>query len=543
MSDSYTGRGLSVQAKINIALLSVFFVILAASLILTSANEKQLVQRVVEQQTLDMADGYFDSINTMMLTGTMAQRNVLRDKILERPGVTEARIVRTPAITSVYGPGYDHQAPVDALDQRALAGEQVIEVKQQNGKRLLTVINPVLAEKDYRGTNCLLCHQVAEGEVVGAVRISYSLEALDQQVQRNLLLTGVMQLGVLLAGLALMLYLLRRLVIRRIHGLRQAMEEITRDSDLGRRLQVDSQDELGQLGCTFNNMLGTFRQSLLAVSAATGRLHQVSGQVAGVADNTLQAVIRQRTETDMVASAMHEMSATVQEVASNAARTAQASLDADGEARGGVQVAENASQAIEALIGEISEASDVVARVEQGSLQISEVLAVIDEIASQTNLLALNAAIEAARAGEQGRGFAVVADEVRTLAVRTQRSTEDIQSMIQALQQAVTDAVTAMNAARSRASLSVEQVGNATNSLHSIARAVADISAMNMQIATAAEEQSAVAEEINRNVSTISDIADHTAQDADATRNSSSDLVGLADELQHQVARFRLGDS
>ncbi len=540
MNESVPVRSMSVQAKINIALLSVFFVVLVVSLILTSVNERQLVQRLVEQQTQDVADSYFDSINTMMLTGTMAQRNMLRDKVLERPGVTEARIIRTDAITGVFGPGYDHQAPADELDRRALAGERVLHVDRQAGGRQLTVINPVLAESDYRGTNCLLCHQVPEGTVVGAVRISYSLDALDRQVERNLLLTGVMQLAVLVAGILLIVYILRRLVISRIYSLRTTMEEITRDSDLGRTLEVQSGDELGTLGMTFNRMLGKFRDSLLAVSGATRRLTEVSDHVAGVADNTLQAVIRQRTETDMVASAMHEMSATVQEVAGNAARTAQASLDADDEARAGVEIAGAASQAIEALIGEIGRVAEVVGRVENGSAQISEVLNVVTEIASQTNLLALNAAIEAARAGEQGRGFAVVADEVRTLAIRTQQSTENIQSMIQQLQLSVRDAVAAMDDARSRATLSAEQVVNASASLQTIAGAVAEISAMNMQIATAAEEQSAVAEEINRNVSTISDIADHTAQGADKTHSSSGDLVALAQELQNQVEQFRL---
>lgn len=160
---------MSVQAKINVALLCVLFVVMSASLMFSANNEKKLVLGVVEQQTKDAADSYFDSINTMMLTGTMAQRNVLRDKILARPGVTDARIIRTEAITSVYGAGYDHQAPADELDRRALAGEAVVDISKNQDGRLLTVINPIRAEKDYRGTNCLMCHQVADNSVVGAV--------------------------------------------------------------------------------------------------------------------------------------------------------------------------------------------------------------------------------------------------------------------------------------------------------------------------------------------------------------------------------------
>ncbi|NLZ79198.1 MAG: methyl-accepting chemotaxis protein [Gammaproteobacteria bacterium] len=540
MSQQPAQHHMSVQTKINIALLCVFFVVTAASLMFSAYNEKKLVLGVVEQQTKDAADSYFDSINTMMLTGTMAQRNVLRDKILARPGVTDARIIRTPAITSVYGAGYEHQAPADDLDQRALAGEQIIEISKGQDGRLLTVINPIRAEKDYRGTNCLLCHQVADGSVVGAVRISYALASLDSQVQRNFWTSAGIQLLLLLIGLAVIIFIVRRTVIQRINAMRHTMEAIARDDDLSYNVTIGARDEIGALGWAFNRMITKFKHSLHAVSDVTQQLNTVSGRVADVADSTLQAVVEQRTETDRVASAMHEMSATVQEVARHATQTAQASQGADDESKAGVLVAEQAIAGIRDLIAEIESAAVVVQHVESDTASISEVLNVIKGIAEQTNLLALNAAIEAARAGEQGRGFAVVADEVRTLASRTQKSTEEIQNMIERLQLGVKNAVSAMAAAQKRATTGSVCVEKASQSLHVIAAEVATINQMNVHIAGAAEQQSAVTEEINSNITRISHIADTTSSGATQTMHSSEDLLRLTAELRRLVSQFKL---
>lgn len=540
MSQNNNARQLSVQTKINLALLAVFFVIMTVSLVFSVMSERKLVQSVVEQQTIDAADSYFDSINTMMLTGTMAQRDVLREKVLERPGVVDARIIRNEAITSVFGPGYDHQAPADELDRRALRDERVMDISDNNGSRVLTVINPIHATRNYRGTDCLMCHMVPEDSVVGAVRISYSLDELDQQVERNFWISALIQTVLLVCGLAVIIAIVRRVVIGRVNALRHTMEDMTRNDDLSSTVTVAANDEIGAMGHAFNQMIAKFRNSLQAVADVTGRLGQVSDQVSSVADDTLQQVMQQRTETDMVASAMNEMSATVQEVAGNASRTAMASQNADDQARDGVSVASQASSAIGQLIEEIEHAAQVVGQVQADSSSISEVLGVITGIAEQTNLLALNAAIEAARAGEQGRGFAVVADEVRTLASRTQNSTEEIQQMIQRLHAAVNAAVKAMEDARQRAAQSGEHVENAAQSLNSIASEVSGINDMNLQIAAAAEEQSAVAEEINRNIATISQIADNTSHGASGTHKQSETLVELAVELRRLVSQFKL---
>jgi methyl-accepting chemotaxis protein len=242
----------------------------------------------------------------------------------------------------------------------------------------------------------------------------------------------------------------------------------------------------------------------------------------------------------MVASAMNEMSATVQEVAQHASRTAAASSGADDQSRVGVTLASEALDGIDGLIQQIEQAAEVIRRVETDTASIGMVLGVINGIAEQTNLLALNAAIEAARAGEQGRGFAVVADEVRTLASRTQKSTGDIQATIEQLQHGVRNAVSVMEGARTRAYAGSDCVAKAAQSLNVIAGEVGTINDMNMQIATAAEEQTAVAEEINRNITTISDIADTTAADAQQTAQISDELVRLAAELSRLVSRFRL---
>ncbi len=541
MNSTSASRQMSVQTKINLALLAVLVLIMSASLFVAADAEKKLVLQVVEQQTKDAADSYFDSINTMMLTGTMAQREVLRKKALARPGVIDARIIRGEPVIRTFGPGFDHQAPVDALDRAALTGEAIVKVtKQDDGRRVLTVINPILAHSDYRGTNCLGCHQVPEDSVMGAVRIAYDLDALDQQVNRNLQLLGAVQLVLLLAGVAVMIYTVRRVIISRITDMRHTMEAMTRDEDLSRSVTVGAHDEIGAMATAFNRMIGKFRGSLEAVAAVTQQLTDVSGRVSNVAEKTLGAVMEQRSETDMVASAMNEMSATVQEVARNASQTATASTGADNESKAGVRVASEALDGIDTLIQDIEKAAEVVRQLEADSASIDTVVGVIKGIAEQTNLLALNAAIEAARAGEQGRGFAVVADEVRTLASRTQKSTEEIQHMIEQLQQGVGNAVQAMVAAQSRARSGSDCVARAAQSLGAIADEVGTINEMNTQIATAAEQQSAVAEEINRNITTISRIADTTSADATQTSQISEELVQLAAELKRLVGQFRL---
>ncbi|MFQ7900450.1 methyl-accepting chemotaxis protein [Stutzerimonas degradans] len=540
MTNSPAPRQLSVQTKINLALLLVLLLIMSASLYIAASAEKNLVLHVVEQQTKDAADSYFDSINTMMLTGTMAQRDVLRQKILARPGVIDARIVRGDAVIKTFGAGFDHQAPADALDRSALAGKAIMEVTKQNGRRVLTVINPILAHADYRGTNCLTCHQVAENTVMGAVRISYDLKALDAEVERNIWLLGGIQLLLLLAGVGVMIYTVRRVIISRIHAMRHTMEAMTRDEDLSRSVSIGAQDEIGAMGNAFNRMIEKFRHSLEAVAGVTRQLGDVSDRVSHVAEKTLGAVMEQRSETDMVASAMNEMSATVQEVARNANQTATASNDADRESKSGVHVAGEALDGIDSLIQDIEKAAVVVRQLEADSASIDTVVGVINGIAEQTNLLALNAAIEAARAGEQGRGFAVVADEVRTLASRTQKSTEEIQRMIEQLQQGVGNAVQAMIAAQSRARSGSDCVARAAQSLGAIADEVGTINEMNTQIATAAEQQSAVAEEINRNITNISRIADTTSADATQTSQISEELVRLAAELNRLVGQFKL---
>ncbi|MCF6757218.1 methyl-accepting chemotaxis protein [Stutzerimonas balearica] len=541
MTSTSASRQMSVQTKINLALLAVLVLIMSASLFVAADAEKKLVLQVVEQQTKDAADSYFDSINTMMLTGTMAQREVLRKKALARPGVIDARIIRGEPVIRTFGPGFDHQAPVDALDRAALTGEAIVKVtKQDDGRRVLTVINPILAHSDYRGTNCLGCHQVPENSVMGAVRIAYDLDALDQQVSRNLQLLGAVQLVLLLAGVAVMIYTVRRVIISRITDMRHTMEAMTRDEDLSRSVTVGAHDEIGAMATAFNRMIGKFRGSLEAVAAVTQQLTDVSGRVSNVAEKTLGAVMEQRSETDMVASAMNEMSATVQEVARNASQTATASTGADNESKAGVRVASEALDGIDTLIQDIEKAAEVVRQLEADSASIDTVVGVIKGIAEQTNLLALNAAIEAARAGEQGRGFAVVADEVRTLASRTQKSTEEIQHMIEQLQQGVGNAVQAMVAAQSRARSGSDCVARAAQSLGAIADEVGTINEMNTQIATAAEQQSAVAEEINRNITTISRIADTTSADATQTSQISEELVQLAAELKRLVGQFRL---
>ncbi len=343
-----------------------------------------------------------------------------------------------------------------------------------------------------------------------------------------------------IAFAALMIWLLDRSIIVPIRVMRTAIAQIARDSDLSLRIPVTGTNGISDAGREFNKMLDKFRAIVEQVSSSSAQLASASAQMSSVTEKTSQGVRSQRGEIDQVAAAMNEMSATVQEVARNAEQAAHAAQSADQSAKSGALVATEAMGGIDALVSEVERSASAIHELEAESESIGMVLDVIKGIAEQTNLLALNAAIEAARAGEQGRGFAVVADEVRTLASRTQKSTQEIHQMIERLQAGASNAVQVMEAARGKGKLGVEQVERAAESLAEIAGAVATINDMNNQIASAAEQQSSVAEEVNRNVVNISHGSAQSAHGTEQAALASGELARLASDLHQLVAQFKV---
>jgi methyl-accepting chemotaxis protein len=321
--------------------------------------------------------------------------------------------------------------------------------------------------------------------------------------------------------------------------LSKTMNNIEQNSDLTQRANINSKDEIGDMATSLDSMLDKFQNIVQQVGGSTAQLASAAEEMSAVTTQTSQGIQEQQSQTDQLATAMNQMAATVQEVARHAMQAASAASTANDESANGRQVVNNAVNTIDSLSEAISRASDAIQRVEADSDRIGTVLDVIRGIAEQTNLLALNAAIEAARAGEQGRGFAVVADEVRTLAGRTQDSTQEIQKMIESLQTGSKEAVHLMSQSREEAQSGVEQTAKAGDALTAIADEVARINDMNTQIAGAAEEQSSVAEEINLNVVTINQVADESAQGAEQTARSSEELSKLAADLQQMVAQFK----
>ncbi|MDZ5604155.1 methyl-accepting chemotaxis protein [Pseudomonas sp. RP23018S] len=310
--------------------------------------------------------------------------------------------------------------------------------------------------------------------------------------------------------------------------------------DLSQQLQVDRRDELGQLQASMQHMTQGLRQLIGGIGDGVTQIASAAEELSAVTGQTSAGVNSQKVETDQVATAMNEMAATVQEVARNAEQASEAAVMADQQAREGDHVVAEAIAQIERLASEVNNSSDAMSELKQDSDKIGTVLDVIKSVAQQTNLLALNAAIEAARAGEAGRGFAVVADEVRSLAQRTQQSTEEIEELIANLQLGTQRVAGVMDASRGLTDSSVELTRRAGGSLSTITRTVSSIQAMNQQIATAAEQQSAVAEEINRSVMNVRDISDQTAAASEQTASSSVELARLGSHLQGLVARFRL---
>ncbi len=380
-------------------------------------------------------------------------------------------------------------------------------------------------------------------EVPNAVLLKPALQLqqqLDQQSTADSIKSLVLGLLAVLLGLLLM-WMTARGVTRPILGVAAMLKDIASgEGDLTRRLAYAKQDELGELSGWFNRFLDKLQPIISDVKNSVQDARSTADQSSAIANQTSAGMQQQYREVDQVATAFHEMSATAQDVARSAAQAAEAARSADHATREGLSVIDTTTLSIEQLASEMTKSMREVEGLASSSEQIGSVLEVIRSIAEQTNLLALNAAIEAARAGEAGRGFAVVADEVRNLAKRTQDSVEEIRQVIEGLQNGTREVVSSMHSSHRQAQGSVTQVEMAVAALQRIGDAVGVITDMNLQIASAAEEQSSVADEINRNISPIRDVTEAISSQAAESAEVSKKLNSLANHQQQLMSQFRV---
>lgn len=417
------------------------------------------------------------------------------------------------------------QSPFVAMVQKALAGstQQLHRdsYSSQSGEAFSFFLTPI------EGTPWLLAAALPTAQ----------LEARSDAVLRTL---ASLQIPMVLILLALMVVALNQLM-KRLGVLRSNIDALSAgDADLTKRIAINGKDEVDQVGDSVNGFIGYLQKMMIDVSDATAQIQNEIGQLKQLSRSTNEALIRHASETDQAVTAIHEMSSTAESVAQSASDTATFTQTANQNAVSSRLIVEEASNSVRSLVSEVESATAKVLAMEVDAQRINDVLSVIGDIAGQTNLLALNAAIEAARAGEQGRGFAVVADEVRALAARTQQSTSEINETLQRLQQAVGSAVLAMEQTKSSCQATADKTAQVTVGLDEMAGSVVHINDLSIQIATAAEEQSAVAEEINRNMVAVRHVVDELVESGVSVDRSAESLLNTNGRLGSVVSRFKV---
>ncbi|MHA7114183.1 methyl-accepting chemotaxis protein [Pseudomonas promysalinigenes] len=517
-----------------------------------------------------MRAGYDSSLaarKAMDMSATRADEamDALSQEVMSRPEADSVRLAQYQLISKarqqllqvridVRGYIAENTASNEQAALRQLEGSlaNVETLKLQlpaEGARVQQFEQAVLAYRDavrqFRDAVAAITVARAEMTVQGADIVKRSdalyqiqLERRDAESAQARSLQIIATLLALLAGVIAAVVITRQ-ITRPLRDTLQAVERIA-GGDLTHELRVTRRDELGALQQGIARMGTTLRELISGIRDGVTQIASAAEELSAVTEQTSAGANSQKVETDQVATAMHEMAATVQEVARNAEQASQAATGADGEARAGDRVVGEAISQIERLAEEVHRSTEAMNLLQQESQKIGSVMDVIKSVAEQTNLLALNAAIEAARAGEAGRGFAVVADEVRGLAQRTQKSTEEIEELVAGLQHGTQQVANAMQGSRTLTDSSVELARKAGASLENITSTVSSIQSMNQQIAAAAEQQSAVAEEISRSILNVRDVSEQTAAASDETAASSVELARLGGHLQMLVSQFRV---
>ncbi|MAD45863.1 MAG: methyl-accepting chemotaxis protein [Oceanospirillaceae bacterium] len=533
-------NNLSIQHKVYLALGSIFLLVLIVVISVAVNSERNMSEDMAHSQLKDKASGYLDTMNMLMISGAIANREMVRTKLLSDDVIVEARMIRAPQIDKFYGKGLEHEYPRDELEERALQGEETLITTNDENGHIMTLVTPVYAYEDYRGTNCLGCHQAEDGDVLGAIRISYSLHEMDAHIFKNMLRMGLIQAAMFIAALIVLSLLLRKVVITPVRRMHQTLTTMDEDSDLTQTVAVSSNDEIGSTGRALNHMIEKLSDSLRRVVQTSAELEHAAQDIDESSSESLQAAQSQKAETSDIQRAIEELHESIRLVMENAEHSSEASAEAKVVAHHGVSKTDEASANIQKMNDAIQTTTGVITSLDEQSNNVGGVLEVIKGIAEQTNLLALNAAIEAARAGESGRGFAVVADEVRSLSQRTHESTQEIEAMVEALQSRARDAVNSMETAQTIAGAGSERVKEAAEALHSMTQHVDRMSELNAETLKRMQSQVELGQNVSRGIDTISQHSLNTEACAEKTTAISKKLVTMANHLTTMVGKFRL---
>ncbi|MDO8931069.1 MAG: methyl-accepting chemotaxis protein [Rhodocyclaceae bacterium] len=534
-------RNLKIWVRLVVGISLILVIAVSGLTAWTTFKQRQTAIQQAQDFSMSVHRMTMASLTGMMLTGTIAQRGIYLDQVRQSEEIRSLNVIRGEAVVKQFGAGTPDESQSDALEQKVMqTKEPHFEVVADKGSESLRAIIPVIAQKNYLGKDCLTCHVVPEGTALGVVSMRISLDKVNQAVGEFRLKTLLAAFGLILPVIAFLYFSIKHSVTLPLNDVTRGLRDISQgEGDLTRRLDVKGQDEIGEAALAFNVFMEKLQGIVSEVKASAGQVLHTAHELSVLSDRVAANSTQASTEAYSMATQVEIMTFTLDGLAGQAEDVQRASTESSDHSTHGGEVIHAAATEMNHITATVNESSRIIQDLGRQSDQISQIVNVIKEIADQTNLLALNAAIEAARAGEQGRGFAVVADEVRKLAERTSNSTQEITVMIDKIQTGTHAAIQSMETGVARVGAGAELARQAGEAINQIKTGVSQVVSAVNDIAASLKEQSHSNNENAHKVENIARLSEENSTAFQETAKTVQYIDELARNLGGLVGRFK----